>query len=168
MQESVLDHLKTWFQYEKDAHSKTIASLTSVPKEKRDRKEFQKAKSLFAHIVGARWLWLKRMGVLENIPADLFPDNINANELSPMADETHKAWDNYFSSLDQKELERVFEYKSTEGIWYSNEVEEILIQLFGHSWYHRGQIAQLVRNLDETPAEADFVYWTRKEIPSKD
>jgi len=108
------------------------------------------------------------MGVLENIPADLFPDNINANELSPMADETHKAWDNYFSSLDQKELERVFEYKSTEGIWYSNEVEEILIQLFGHSWYHRGQIAQLVRNLDETPAETDFVYWTRKEIPSKD
>ena len=168
MQESALDHLKIWFQYEKDAHSKTITSLTSVPNGKRDRKEFQKAANLFAHIVGARWLWLKRMGIQEDIPANLFPDNVNVNELSQMADEMHKAWDDYFSNLDQKEIVRTFEYKSTEDIWYTNQVEEILIQLFGHSWYHRGQIAQLVRMLDETPAETDFVYWTRKEIPPKD
>jgi len=43
-------------------------------------------------------------------------------------------------------------------------VEDILAQLFGHSWYHRGQIALLVRSIGAEPAATDFVYWTREAI----
>ncbi|MFL6198680.1 MAG: DinB family protein [Thermoanaerobaculia bacterium] len=40
----------------------------------------------------------------------------------------------------------------------------ILTQLFGHSWYHRGQIAQLVRALGAEPAVTDFVFWSREAL----
>jgi len=43
-------------------------------------------------------------------------------------------------------------------------VEDILAQLFGHSWYHRGQIALLVRSIGAEPAATDFVYWAREAI----
>jgi uncharacterized damage-inducible protein DinB len=44
-------------------------------------------------------------------------------------------------------------------------VEDILAQLFGHSWYHRGQIAMLVRTAGDEPAVTDLIYWCRKDVP---
>ncbi len=168
MENFTINQYRNWFEYEKDAHVKTIASLLAVPEEKRKTKEFRKAVDLFAHIVSARALWLYRLGFLKDLPENLFPENIKIENIQPMADEMYSAWEDYLSKLDEKKLNRVFEYKSTEDLWYTNRVEEILTQLFGHSWYHRGQIAQLVRMIGETPAETDYVYWKRKPIAAKD
>ena len=33
-----------------------------------------------------------------------------------------------------------------------------------HSWYHRGQIATLVRALGAEPAVTDFVFWSRELV----
>jgi len=153
--------LRQWFEYEQDAHAKTISSLLDLPNEKKQTKEFQKAVDLYAHIIGARWLWLHRMGHAENMPDNLFPTDVNVEHLTDITDKMNAAWDNYFTNLNETELNRTFEYSSTENLLYTNKVDEILTQLFGHSWYHRGQIAQIVRSLDGTPAETDFVYWTR-------
>lgn len=168
MQNKTIEQYKTWFEYEKDSHEKTISSLIAVPIEKRNLKEFHKAVDLFAHIVGARILWLYRFGFLNEKPKNLFPTNVNVEELSLMANKMYELWDNYFNKLDEKEFNRAFEYKSTEDLWYTNKVEEIITQLFGHSWYHRGQIAMLVRMIGGTPAETDYVYWMRKPIAAKD
>ena len=61
----------------------------------------------------------------------------------------------------------MFEYQSLDGPWFRNSVEDILTQLFGHSWYHRGQIAALIRALGEEPAVTDFVFWARDLIPPR-
>jgi uncharacterized damage-inducible protein DinB len=168
MQNKTIGQYKAWFEYEKDAHLKTISSLITIPAKKREAKEFQKAVDLFAHIVGARIMWLQRFGFLNEKPEDLFPARVDVNSLSSIANKMHSVWDNYFNRLDEKELHRVFEYKSTEGLWYTNKIEELLTQLFGHSWYHRGQIALLVRMIGGTPAETDYVYSKRIPIPPKD
>ena len=168
MQNTTIEQYKTWFEYEKDAHAKTIASLRTVPEQGRKTKEFQKAVDLFAHITGARIMWLYRFGFLKGQPQNLFPINVRAEDLTVMADKMHSLWDDYFNKLNEKEFNRIFEYKSTEDLWYTNKIEEIITQLFGHSWYHRGQIAMLVRMTGGTPAETDYVYWKRKPIPAKD
>jgi uncharacterized damage-inducible protein DinB len=167
MQNKIIDQYKAWFEYEKEAHEKTITSLRAVPSEKRNEKEFQKAVDLFAHIVGARILWLYRFGFLIEKPKDLFPTGVDVDSLTSMAEKMSSVWDAYFNKLDEKELNRIFRYKSTEDLWYTNKVEEILTQLFGHSWYHRGQIAMLVRMIGGTPAETDYVYSKRIPIQAK-
>jgi len=73
-------------------------------------------------------------------------------------------WDRYLASITDEDLERVFEYTSYEGKRFRNSIGDILTQLFGHSWYHRGQIAALVRSLGGEPAVTDFVYWAREAI----
>ena len=47
---------------------------------------------------------------------------------------------------------------------FRNRVEDILTQMFGHSWYHRGQIAVLVRAAGGTPAVTDLIYWCREPV----
>jgi uncharacterized damage-inducible protein DinB len=73
-------------------------------------------------------------------------------------------WQAFLTGLTADDLERVFELPALDGGRFRNRIEDILAQLFGHSWYHRGQVAQLVRALGGTPAITDFVYWTRESL----
>ena len=161
----MIESYRRWFEYEKDAHEKTLASLRSVPDSKRGEAAFQKAVELFAHIIAARRLWLYRMGVADEGPADIFPQGVALGDLDGRAEQMQRAWSDYLERLDDGGLARVFEYRSFEGERYRNSVGDILTQLFGHSWYHRGQIASLVRGLDCEPAVTDFVFRTRELIP---
>jgi uncharacterized damage-inducible protein DinB len=76
----------------------------------------------------------------------------------------HREWDDYLAGLDDTELARVFEYRALEGDRFRNRVEDILTQLFGHSWYHRGQVAALIRELGGEPAATDYVFWVREPV----
>jgi uncharacterized damage-inducible protein DinB len=155
---------RRWFDYEKDAHAKVLASFDAMPEDKRATPEYQKAVSLFAHMMLARRLWLYRFGILEDGPREFFPQNVALDTVKAMAEEMHAAWSAYFERLDEAELARVFEYRSLEGPRFRNRIEDILTQLFGHSWYHRGQIALLLRQAGGEPAVTDFVFWSREFI----
>jgi uncharacterized damage-inducible protein DinB len=108
-------------------------------------------------------MWLFRLGALPD-NAELFPREITLEEIPPQLARMEKAWFHYLDQLDDTELERVFEYRSYEGQKFRNTIEDILTQLFGHSWYHRGQIAQLVRSIGAEPAVSDLVFWTREPV----
>jgi uncharacterized damage-inducible protein DinB len=67
--------------------------------------------------------------------------------------------------VDDDELTREFEYQSLDAGRFRNRIEDILAQLFGHSSYHRGQIAMLVRAAGGQPAITDLVFWCRQPVP---
>ena len=159
---STADRYRRWFDYEKDAHQKVLQSIHATADAQRSSPSFQKAVDLFAHMMAARRLWLFRFGVAKQAPLDLFPHGVPEEALVSLAEQTHSAWSEYFASLDEAEAARVFEYASLDGPRYRNTVEDILTQLFGHSWYHRGQIALLLRSSGSEPAPTDFVFWCRE------
>jgi uncharacterized damage-inducible protein DinB len=164
MSTSNTNRYRRWFDYEKDAHAKVLASFDAMPEDQRATPEYQKAVSLFAHMMLARRLWLYRFGILAEGPREFFPQNVGLDTVKEMAEEMHAAWSAYFERLDEAELARVFEYRSLEGPRFRNRIEDILTQLFGHSWYHRGQIALLLRQAGGEPAVTDFVFWSREFI----
>jgi uncharacterized damage-inducible protein DinB len=166
---SLSDRYRRWFEYERESHAKVLASLEAVPEAQRASEAFQKAAGLLAHVVLARWLWLARLGVVPrdrapSRPEDFFPRDVSLSGLRSDIEEMEKAWGAYLSGLTDAELARVFEYQALDGAPFRNTIEDILTQLFGHSWYHRGQIAQLVRGLGADPAVTDFVYWSREAL----
>jgi uncharacterized damage-inducible protein DinB len=164
MKQALTDRYRRWFEYEKDSHAKVLASLESVPPENRALPAFAKAVTLLAHIVAARRLWLFRFGVAKEAPTNFFPEGLTITELASQLSDVHAAWNGYLSRLDDSELARVFTYQSLDSGRFRNSIEDILTQLFGHSWYHRGQIASLVRQAGGKPAATDFVYWTREAV----
>jgi uncharacterized damage-inducible protein DinB len=163
MSEGMTSRYRRWFAYEKDSHAKTLDSLKAVSEELRESPEFRKAVYLMGHIVAARRMWLFRFGVLAG-NVELFPREVTLAELPDQIAAMETMWTQYLNQLDDAALARVFEYQSNEGLRFRNTIEEILTQLFGHSWYHRGQIAQLVRSIGAEPAATDFVFWAREPV----
>jgi len=163
------ERYRRWFEYEKDSHAKILAALNAVPEPMRGSEAYEKAVSLMAHLVLARWLWLFRLGAAprEQVPqtdAEFFPRNVPVAELSGRVAEMEAAWESYLSRMDEAEVARVLEYQSLDAGGFRNTVEDVLTQLFGHSWYHRGQIAQILRSIGAEPPATDFIFWAREAI----
>ena len=81
--------------------------------------------------------------------------------LSPIVAATETAWTQYLQRLDEAELAREFDWQIANGDRYRWNVEGVLTQVFGHAWYHRGQIAQLVAALGGKAVETDYIFWSK-------
>jgi uncharacterized damage-inducible protein DinB len=159
----MIETYRHWFTYERHAHALALDSLRRLNASQQATASFQKAVDLLAHIVGARRMWLFRFGIApEN--AELFPRNTQLESVADLLKQMEEVWTDYLDKLTDDELSRVFEYQSYEGQRFRNTIGDILTQLFGHSWYHRGQIAALVRSIGGEPAVTDFVYWSREPV----
>lgn len=154
-----------WYLHEREAHASVLDSLETVPVDRRTEDAYREALDLFAHLLRARRMWLYRMGHTDRGATrveELFPTGATLAELRSENAEIGEMWAAHLDGLDHEEIGRTFTYTAFEGGRFSNTVEEILTQLNGHSWYHRGQIARIVRSLGGEPAVTDYVFWTRK------
>jgi uncharacterized damage-inducible protein DinB len=164
MASEIIDRFRRWFEYEQDAHAKVLVSIESVPADRREKPEFRKAVAIFAHIVAARRIWLARLGVIPAASGSLFPDDPKLADVAKTWRDVQNLWRDYLASLDDRALGREFEYQSLDAGRFRNRVEDILAQLFGHSSYHRGQIAMLIRASGGEPAITDLIYWCREPV----
>ena len=114
-----------------------------------------------AHLAAARQRWLHRLGRWPQAPESFPP--LTLEDLPAFVAATETAWVEYLRTLDETELARVFEYQFANGQRYRWNVEGALTQVFGHAWYHRGQIAQLVAMLGGQAVDTDYVFWCKPE-----
>lgn len=157
---TLADRFRHWYAYERDCNAKTLAMLESVPAERRNAPEFQKAVDRLAHMLAARQRWLNRLGHWSELP-DTFPKGTKLSDLPGRISATEEAWVQYLRALDEKELAREVEWQMAGGERYRWNVEGILTQTFGHAWYHRGQIAQLVAGLGGKAVDTDYLFWSK-------
>jgi uncharacterized damage-inducible protein DinB len=111
-------------------------------------------------------MWLHRFGIAAERPARLFPTDVTRDDLTVELEVMEHGWSDYLERLNEPELQRWFLYQSTEGDQFRSVVADVLTQLHGHSLYHRGQIAMLVRAAGGQPVETDFIFWSRESVPS--
>ena len=152
------------FDYEKDAHAKVLRSLESVPTEQRSTADFQRAVSIFAHIAAGRTVWLSRLGKIDVVRPTLFPTDVSMEKLTADLCIIENHWQEYLNAVTDVELAQVAEYQSYDAGRFRTRIGDILTHLYGHSLYHRGQIAMLVKAAGGEPAATDLVYWCRESI----
>jgi uncharacterized damage-inducible protein DinB len=155
---SLADRFIRWYEYERDCNAKSLEMLASVPADRRSAPEFQKAVDRMAHLVAGRRRWLHRLGHWPELSAT-FPQGTALAELPKLVADTEAAWVAYLARLDDRELARTVEWQWSDGRGYRWDVEGILTQTFGHAFYHRGQIAQLVALLGGKAVDTDYVFW---------
>lgn len=164
MADGLPDRFRRWFEYERDAYARAFESLATVPEDRRSGPEYRKAVDLLAHIVSARRNWLCRLGGGDSLAGPVFPQGARMEEIASQWDEAVERWTIYLDRLDDAELARVAEYRLSDGTPCRNVAEDLLVQLYGHSHYHRGQIAMLVRAAGGEPAATDFIHWLRRGV----
>lgn len=109
-------------------------------------------------------MWLSRLGVIPTTTGPLFPEDPDIARVGEEWRQVQGLWDDYLSRVDDAALDREFEYQSLDAGRFHNRVEDILGQLFGHSSYHRGQIAMLIRAAGGEPAVTDLIFWCREPV----
>lgn len=164
MSAELITRYRRWFEYEKDSHAKVLASFDTVAPARRLSPEYRKAVSLMAHLVFARRMWLSRMGLTDAPAGSPFPEDAEVGKIAADWEAVSQLWSDFLARSSDAELDRTVEYQSLDSGRYRNRFEDILTQLFGHSWYHRGQIATLIRLAGGEPAATDLVYWCREPV----
>jgi uncharacterized damage-inducible protein DinB len=167
MSDGMADRFRKWFTYEQDAHAKVVASLESVPPDRRESPEYKKAVGWLAHLMMARTVWLFRLGAGPAPGGSIFPENMPLADVVTGLQAVQGGWSTYLATLSDAALAQTIDYKSFDGGKWHSTVEEILTHLFGHSFYHRGQIATLVRASGGEPAKTDFIVWCRERPPGE-
>lgn len=72
-------------------------------------------------------------------------------------------WANWVSAATEAALAHEFIYRNNKREQFKQPVADVLIHLFNHQSYHRGQIVTMLRQLGATQIPAlDYIVFTRK------
>jgi uncharacterized damage-inducible protein DinB len=154
---------RTWYDYERDCNAKALTMLQSVPAAARSSPEFARAVGKLAHLLAARHMWLFRLGIAKDRPESWFPPTTIEQLPAAIAD-IEARWTAYLARLTDDDIAAEFEFTGYDGKRRRWPLVDLLTQVFGHAWYHRGQIAMLVKDLGGETVDTDYIFWNRPTI----
>jgi uncharacterized damage-inducible protein DinB len=117
------------------------------------------------HIWDAESIWWQRMRLHEHlvIPSESFDPGITdlCNGLLHQSME----WENFVTDFVTDEvLHSPLMYANKQGQHFSQPVYQVILHVFNHSTYHRGQLVTILRSLDHTNIpRTDFIDYTRRK-----
>lgn len=151
------DRYRMLLTYDAEATESALASLNTVPEPHRSSPHFAKALGILGHVQMARHEWLARLGWGERRPWVMFPD-WSAQQVADDARRLDSAWSGALAPLQDHALAREVVYSSLDGRGFISTAEDILVHVFNHATYHRGQVARLVGQLEGQPARTDLLF----------
>jgi len=160
---TLAERFRHGYEYEKDCNRKALQMLQSVPSSGRSSPSFARAVGKMAHLVAARHMWLHRLGVVPDRPESWFPPT-TLEELPALVSAIEARWTAYLASLTEADVAGEFTYTGSDGKRYRWRLLDLLTQVFGHAWYHRGQIAMLVKDLGGGAIDTDYIFWNRPRV----
>ena len=115
------------------------------------------------HMWNSETVWWQRMKLQERIiePKDNF--NGTTSDAIDSLFQQNKQWMEWVNNAQEYHLEHVFQYQNFKGEQFKQPLFQMLLHVFNHGTYHRGQIVTILRQLGiEKIPQTDFIAWSRK------
>ena len=147
------EHFIHLFKYNDWATREAAGSINGL--EERD----PRLTELLSHIIASQKLWLVR-----TLKGDVHInpwEKHTVEECITQSTMVTAEWINLLESLIESDLEKRVEYLNTKGEKFINTIRDIIVHVINHSTYHRAQIAQKVKALEEKPAVTDYIVYQR-------
>lgn len=159
--------LEQYAAYNYWATKTLLDRLTQLPLEillKDMNSSFGNIFNTFKHLMTVESIWWQRIKLSEHVEAPKDPQE-NLEELTKMLLSSSKHWMDWVSETSEKNLTHVFGHQNSKKEYSKQPVYEVLLHLFNHQTYHRGQIVTMMRQngIDKIPA-TDFIVFSRKKI----
>ncbi|HXG63712.1 MAG TPA: DinB family protein [Blastocatellia bacterium] len=115
----------------------------------------------FAHLLIAEKVWLLRLHGQDTVGIDLSPE-LSLKECQALADENQSGYAAFLNALAEDKLDEEITYRNSKGIEFRTPVRDILLHVFFHGAYHRGQVARAIREDGGTPENTDYIGFVRE------
>lgn len=152
----MIEHVHRLFQHMIWADDRLFTLLDGL-----DADADGEAGRLLAHLVAAERVWLLRVtgGDASSVP--IWP-GWALDETVRMARDTRSGYERLLEGMTEAELRRVVEYRNSKGTAFQTAIGDVLLHVFMHGSYHRGQIAAAVRRGGSEPVNTDFITYVRE------
>ncbi len=114
---------------------------------------------LLNHIAATKNVWWHRLQE-EDAEFEIWPER-SPEECESLLSETHTRYVDYIDQTTDEQLESAITYQNSSGKTFHTPVREVLMHLLTHNHYHRGQIAQSVREQGYEPIWTDYIVYSR-------
>ena len=115
------------------------------------------------HLMEVENVWWERLQLVENTTLfGWFTGDFD--ELSKKLLELSQQWNDWIQNTNDVNISHVFAYQNSKKEQFKQPVYEMLLHLFNHQTFHRGQLVTMFRQLgvDKIPP-TDFIVWSRKK-----
>ena len=116
------------------------------------------------HLMDVESLWWQRLKLAEHPiwPGKTFDGNFE--KLTAELIFLSKHWYDWVSNATEINFTHVFAYHNSKKGYFKQPVYEMLLHLFNHQTYHRGQLVTMMRQngIEKIPA-TDFIVFSRKK-----
>jgi uncharacterized damage-inducible protein DinB len=114
---------------------------------------------LYGHVLGAEHVWLARIAGREpELP--VWP-TLTIDECAGVAQANLEGFHGLLERVDPAQLNTTVHYRNSAGREFDSTIEDILLHVCLHGSYHRGQIAQCMRQGAAVPAPTDYIGYVR-------
>lgn len=141
--------------------------ILSLPEEKQKAEiasSFNSLHTTILHIWDAESIWWQRMKLHERFvrPSDN-PKGTTRDVINGLLSQS-KLWEGWVSNASELSLDHVFQYYNNKKEPVKMPIYQMILHVFNHSTYHRGQLITMLRQLGvEKLPGTDFVLWVRNK-----
>jgi uncharacterized damage-inducible protein DinB len=141
-----------------------LAQLTPEILHKEMESSFGSIYKTTVHMMEVESVWWQRLQLKEQV---LLPEKDPENNFRNVADkllELSRQSADWIAGANEKKITHVFGYYNSKKEFFKQPVYEVLLHLFNHQTYHRGQIVTMLRQngIDKIPP-TDFIVFSRKK-----
>jgi uncharacterized damage-inducible protein DinB len=144
-----------------------LDAILQLPEEKQHERVVSSFDSLYKtvlHIWDAECIWWQRMKLQERIVRPSESVSGKMKEVSDGLLHQNRQWNDWILSVQEHVLQHVFQYQNSKREQFKQPLYQMLLHLFNHATYHRGQIVTMLRELGiEKIPPTDFIVWSRKK-----
>jgi uncharacterized damage-inducible protein DinB len=159
--------LQQYAAYNVWANQLIIEKILSLPEENQQQVlpgSFPSLYKTLLHMWDAESIWWQRVKMFDvvNRPSDHYKGN--TKDVAEAVTSLDRQWAKWIDSASGTVLDHVFHYQNSKKEKFRQPTFEMLLHLFNHNTYHRGQLVTMLRSLgvEGIPA-TDFIVFARRK-----
>ena len=159
--------LQQYAAYNLWANQKMIDCINNLADDQISREINSSFSSIYKtvlHMWFAEDAWWQRLKLAEQLVIEAEKFDGPFNELQQKFMKQSAFWAQWAADATEVQVTHVFAYQNSKKEQFKQPVYEVMLHVFNHATYHRGQLVTMLRQLgvDKIPA-TDFVVFCRKK-----
>ncbi len=159
--------LQQYAAYNLWANKLVFECIGRLPAEQVDQEIISSFPSVYKtvqHMWLAEEAWWKRLKLVEQIELESEKFTGTMEEMMKKSERQSTDWSDWVNNATEVQLRHVFAYQNTKREQFKQPVNEVLMHVFNHGTYHRGQLVTMFRQLGvEKIPGTDFILFSRNK-----